>query len=117
LGGGGVASRRGDLVLLRTGSLEGLVHQAWGWSIAQRSPTIPRETGLEPIHRRIKDVLWARMTGALCPDQLPWVLLGLIAAPKEDSMVSSEELVLGVLHLPKQPATGEKVPPQLQVQG
>jgi hypothetical protein len=46
------------------------------------------------------------------PDHLPWVLLGMRAAPKEDSAVSSAEMVLGDLPvLPGQPPAPEP-PPQ-----
>ena len=40
-------------------------------------------------------MLRARLCGLDWAEHLPWVLLGLRAAPKEDSAVSSAELVLG----------------------
>jgi hypothetical protein len=46
------------------------------------------------------------------PYHLPWVLLGLWAAPKEDSGVSSAELAFGApLDLPGQFLTAEEPPP------
>ncbi len=40
-------------------------------------------------------MLCARVVGAAWPEHLPWILLGLRATPKEDSVVSSAELVSG----------------------
>ncbi len=55
----------------------------------------PQSNGLvERTHRQIKDALRARLAGNRWPEHLPWVLFGLRAAPKEDSAVSSAELVL-----------------------
>jgi transposase InsO family protein len=69
---------------------------------------------VERCHRQLKDVLPARSAANDWPDHLPWVLLGLRAAPKEDSAVSSADMVLGdPLVLPGQPpAAGESPPPQ-----
>jgi hypothetical protein len=50
---------------------------------------------VERAHRQLKDALRARLAGADWPLYLPWVLLGLRAAPKEDSAVSSAELLYG----------------------
>jgi hypothetical protein len=50
---------------------------------------------VERAHRQLKDALRARLAGADWPLHLPWVLLGLRAAPKEDSAVSSAELLYG----------------------
>ncbi len=56
----------------------------------------PQSNGMvERVHRQIKDALRARGAGLEWHSHLPWVLLGLRAAPKEDSAVSSAELVLG----------------------
>ena len=46
---------------------------------------------VERAHTQLKDALRAREAGADWPDHLPWVLLGLHAAPKE----STAQLVLG----------------------
>jgi hypothetical protein len=50
---------------------------------------------VERVHRQIKDSLPAREAGAAWHSHLPWGPLGLRAAPKEDSSISSAELVLG----------------------
>ena len=58
---------------------------------------------VERSHRQLKDALRARTAGADWPSHLPWVLLGLRAAPKEDSSISSAELLYGApLVLPGQ---------------
>jgi transposase InsO family protein len=56
----------------------------------------PQSNGaIERFHRRLKDALRARAAAADWPLHLPWVLLGLRAAPREDSGVSAAELVYG----------------------
>jgi hypothetical protein len=62
----------------------------------------PQANGMvECVHRQIKDALRAREAGLAWHSHLPWVLLGLHAAPKEDSGISSAGKVLGSpLHLP-----------------
>jgi Integrase core domain len=56
----------------------------------------PQSNGLvERLHRRLKEALKARLAGASWPDHLPWVLLGLRSSPREDSGLSSAELVYG----------------------
>jgi hypothetical protein len=50
---------------------------------------------VERAHRQIKDALRARLAGVEWPQHLPWVLLGLRSAPKEDAAMSSAELVFG----------------------
>ena len=64
----------------------------------------PQSNGLvERFHRQLKDALQARGAGAAWADHLPWVLLGLRGAPKEDVAVSSAEVVYGYsLVLPSQ---------------
>jgi hypothetical protein len=55
----------------------------------------PQSNGLvERAHRQLKEALKSRLEGAAWPDHLPWALLGLRAAPKDDSNISSAELVL-----------------------
>jgi hypothetical protein len=73
---------------------------------------------VERFHRQLKDALRARECGAEWAAHLPWSLLGLPAAPKEDSAISSAELVYGLpLRLPGQlpdktaVAEGTAVPP------
>ncbi len=56
----------------------------------------PQSNGLvERFHRQLKDSLRARLAGVQWVEHLPWVLLGLRAQPKEDSNMSSAELVYG----------------------
>jgi hypothetical protein len=56
----------------------------------------PQANGLvERFHRQLKDVLRARLDSQDWPSHLPWVMLGLRAAPKEDCGISSAEMVYG----------------------
>jgi len=72
----------------------------------------PQSNGMvERVHRQLKDALRARLASADWPLHLPWVLLGLRAAPKEDSGLSSAELVYGAaLTLPGQLVAAEEPP-------
>ena len=58
----------------------------------QHQPTTafhPQANGMvERCHRRLKDALRARLAGPDWPLHLPWVLMGLRAAPTEDTGVS-----------------------------
>jgi hypothetical protein len=66
---------------------------------------------VEIFHRRLKDVQKARLAGPDWPRHLPWFLLGLHAAPREDSGLSAAELVFGApLNLPAAMVTGDKPP-------
>ena len=57
----------------------------------------PQANGLvERFHRQLKDSLRARLAASDWLSHLPWVLLGLRAAPKEDHNISSAELLYGV---------------------
>jgi transposase InsO family protein len=59
----------------------------------------PQSNGaVERFHRRLKDALRARAAAADWPLHLPWVLLGLRAAPREDSGVLAAELCTGPLY-------------------
>ncbi len=73
----------------------------------------PQSNGLvERIHRRLKEALRARLAGADWPQHLPWVLLGLWAAPRENSGISAAELVYGCpLSLPGQFLSAAEPPP------
>jgi transposase InsO family protein len=56
----------------------------------------PQANGLvERFHRHLKSSLKARLTGPDWINELPWVLLGIRTAPKEDLGTSSAELVYG----------------------
>jgi cleavage and polyadenylation specificity factor subunit 1 len=74
----------------------------------------PQSNGMvERAHRQLKDALRARAAGHDWPLHLPWVLLGLRTAPKEDSNISSAELCLGApLTLPGEFIAGPEPPPQ-----
>ena len=57
----------------------------------------PQANGLvERFHHQLKDSMRARLVASDWPSHLPWVLLGLRAAPKEDHNVSAAELLYGV---------------------
>jgi transposase InsO family protein len=63
----------------------------------------PQSNGMvERTQRQLKDELCARLAGPRWPEHLPWVLFSLRAAPKEDSGLSSAELVGLPLTLPGQ---------------
>lgn len=56
----------------------------------------PQANGLvERFHRQLKDSLRARLAGPNWFSHLPWVLLGLRVAPKEDNGLSSAEVLYG----------------------
>jgi transposase InsO family protein len=78
----------------------------------------PQSNGMvERAHRQLKDTLRARLAGAAWPLHLPWVLLGLRAAPKEDSAVSSAELLYGApVALPAEFIAAEEPPVQFFVE-
>ncbi len=61
-----------------------------------------------------KDSRRARLAGSDWPAHLPWVMLGLRAAPREYLGISATELVYGCpLSLPGQFITGSELPPTL----
>ena len=56
----------------------------------------PQSNGMvERFHRHLKSALRARLTGPTWTQELPWVLLGIRTAPKEDLSCSSAEMVYG----------------------
>lgn len=56
----------------------------------------PQANGMvERSHRQLKDALRSRLAGPEWCSHLPWVLFSLRATPKEDSNLSSAELVYG----------------------
>jgi RNase H-like domain found in reverse transcriptase/Integrase zinc binding domain/Integrase core domain len=74
----------------------------------------PQSNGLvERLHRRLKEALKARLAGASLPDHLPWVLLLLQSSPREDSGISSAEMVYGApLALPGGLVVAQEQPPE-----
>jgi hypothetical protein len=66
----------------------------------------PLSNGMvERLHRHVKEALSTRGCGANWLEHLPWVLLGIRAAPKEDCGISAAEAVFGIpLTLPGQAA-------------
>jgi anti-sigma factor ChrR (cupin superfamily) len=73
----------------------------------------PQANGLVKwAHRQLKDALRARGATVDWPAHLPWVLLGLRAASKEVSGVSSAEAVFGQpLVLPGELVSGAETSP------
>ncbi len=73
----------------------------------------PQANGLvERFHRQLKEALRARLENGDWYGQLPWVMMGLRAAPKEDCGLSSAELVYGEpLTLPGEFLDGVERPP------
>ena len=66
---------------------------------------------IEHFNRQLKNALKACACGVDWAEHLPWVMLGIGAAPKEDSVVSAAEMVFGSpLTLPGQILTEEDVP-------
>ena len=54
----------------------------------------PQANGMvKHSHRQLKNALRSRLAASDWLDHLPWVLLGLRSAPKEESGISSAELV------------------------
>ena len=69
-----------------------LIHQ----SVPLRSCLLTGTFGIvERFHRHMKSALRARLTSPNWLDELPWVLLGIRTAPKDDLHCSSAELVFG----------------------
>ena len=85
-----------------TSALWTLVSQKLGVKLHRTTAYHPQANGLvERFHRTLKAALKARLQGPDWYDELPWVLLGIRTAPKEDLKSSSAELVYGeALRLP-----------------
>ena len=67
-----------------------------GFKLHRTTAYHPQANGLvERFHRSMKAALRASLTDSNWLDKLPWVMLGLRTAPKEDLRSSSAELVFG----------------------
>jgi hypothetical protein len=75
----------------------------------------PQSNGMvERFHRRLKDALRALCAAANWVDHLPWVLLGLRAAPREDDGSTPAQEVFGTpLILPGQFLDSPEIPPKI----
>ncbi|OBQ31888.1 MAG: hypothetical protein AN484_28510, partial [Aphanizomenon flos-aquae WA102] len=71
----------------------------------------PEANGMvEWLHRRLKDALRARGAAATWAADLPWVLIGLRAQPREDNNLSPAEQVYGSpIVLPNQFLPGQDI--------
>ena len=79
-----------------TSRLWASISQLLGTKLHHTTAYHPQANGLvERFHRHLKSALRARLTGPNWVDELPWVLLGIRTAPKEDLGCSSAELVYG----------------------
>ena len=79
-----------------TGSIWQCMCRALGSKHVQTTAFHPQSNGtVEQFHRQLKVVLSARCSGADWLEHLPWVLLGLRAAPKEEAGVSAAEATYG----------------------
>ena len=95
-----------------TSSVWARVCQLLGVAHIKTTAYHPQSNGMvERTHRQLKDALRARLATHDWPLHLPWVLLGLRSAPKEESGISSAELLYGSpLALPGQFIAAEEPP-------
>ncbi|KAK7877067.1 hypothetical protein WMY93_032222 [Mugilogobius chulae] len=79
-----------------TSELWTAVAETLGVKLYRTTAYHPQANGLcERFHRTMKAALRASLVDNCWADRLPWVMLGLRSAPKEDLRCSSAELVLG----------------------
>ena len=79
-----------------TSELWNAVAEGLGVKLHRTTAYHPQANGLcERFHRSMKAALRASLINGNWIDKLPWVLLGLRTAPKEDLQASSAELVYG----------------------
>ena len=79
-----------------TSKLWSTVSRLLGIKLHHTTAYHPQANGLvERFHRHLKSSLRARLTGSNWMDALPWVLLGIRSAPKQDLGCSSAELLFG----------------------
>jgi hypothetical protein len=72
----------------------------------------PESNGaVERLHRRLKDALRARTTAATWAEEIPWVLLGLRAQPREDTGLSpAEAVIVALIVLPNEFLNRDEIP-------
>jgi hypothetical protein len=74
------------------------LHKLLGVQLINTTAYHPQSNGMvERCHGQLKAALQAWLASREWPEHLPWVLLGLSTAPKEDSAISSAELMFGML--------------------
>jgi hypothetical protein len=97
-----------------TSALWGEVMKKLGIKHTMSTTFHPQSNGLvERAHRSLKDALKARSAGSEWVSHLPWVLLGLRAAPREDSRFLAAEMVFGApLTLPGPLLVAAEPPPE-----
>ncbi len=85
-----------------TSALWTALHRLLGVQLINTTEYHPQNNGIvERCHGQLKAALRARLASTEWPEHLPWVLLGLRTAPKEDSAISAAELMFGTpLSLP-----------------
>ena len=98
-------------------SLWGEMARTLGTSLHHTTSYHPQSNGMvEHLHRQLNAALTARLRDATWIRQLPWVLLGIRAATKEDLDCSPAELVYGhQLRLPGTTAGGRPVPRSVRI--
>ena len=85
-----------DRGLQFTSQLWASISKLFGTKLHHTTAYHPQSNGLvERFHRHLKSALRAHLSGPNWSDELPWVLLGIRTAPKEDLDCSSAELVYG----------------------
>jgi transposase InsO family protein len=81
-----------------TSALWGAVIKKLGIKHTMSTTFNPQSNDLvQRAHRSLKDALKARLAGSEWVSHQPWVLLGLRAAPREDSGISAAKMVFGAL--------------------
>ena len=72
------------------------IAELFGTKLHRTTAYHPQANGLvERFHRHMKSALHALLTTAAWMDELPWVMLGIRTAPKENLNPSSAEMVFG----------------------
>ena len=73
-----------------------MLAELYGSKLHHTTAYHPQANGLvERFHRHLKSALRARLRTSSWADELPWILLGIRTAPKDDLQSSSAELVYG----------------------